>query len=73
MRHGSARRIGVRLGRENGTSFLRVHDDGNGFDPASPGAGFGLVSMRERAELLGGALDVFAAPGRGTRVEVRLP
>ena len=73
VRHGSARRIGVRLGRENGTSVMRVHDDGSGFDPAGRSDGFGLVSMRERAELLGGALDVVAVPGRGTRVEVRLP
>jgi signal transduction histidine kinase len=35
--------------------------------------GFGLVGLRERAELLGGAVVVDSAPGQGTRVEIRLP
>ena len=50
-------------------------DDGVGFDPAGAAThnGFGLVSMRERAESIGGAFQLDAAPGRGTAVEVDLP
>ena len=51
-------------------------DDGAGFDPGrleeSLDHGFGLASMRERVEQIGGALAVHTAPGMGTRIEVRL-
>jgi signal transduction histidine kinase len=67
-RHASPRSITVTLG----PGRLVVADDGTGFDPARArgGRGFGLVSMRDRAEGLGGRLEVRSAPGAGTRVEV---
>jgi signal transduction histidine kinase len=56
---------------------LTVRDDGGGFDeaPAAPPAigGFGLVSMRESAHALGGAVHVGSATGAGTTVEAVLP
>ena len=74
VRHGHARVVSVELENGNGLR-LRVVDDGSGFEPDAgrPGAGFGLVSMRERAEALGGRLSVASQPGRGTRVELVLP
>jgi signal transduction histidine kinase len=50
---------------------LTVGDDGHGFDPTygRPG-GFGLTSMRERADAIGAALTITSAPGHGTCVEV---
>lgn len=74
-RHGGAQRVGIRLSRSAGSSLLSIADDGKGFDPAdaSAGEGFGLTSMRERAELAGGTLDIATGRGVGTRVEVRLP
>ena len=57
--------------------MLEVADDGTGFDtaaPAGPGpTGFGLAGMRERAELLGGRLDLAATPGRGSTVRLTIP
>lgn len=54
-----------------------VADDGQGFDPAvataAQEAGFGLRSMRERAEALGGALQIVSQPGRGTQVVAEVP
>ncbi|ROO59057.1 histidine kinase/DNA gyrase B/HSP90-like ATPase [Micromonospora sp. Llam0] len=51
-----------------------VSDDGRGFDPGGPDrAGGGLPSMRERTLLLRGRLAVVSEPGKGTRVEVRVP
>jgi NarL family two-component system sensor histidine kinase LiaS len=74
VRHAHARRVFVRLHSDGGEIVLRVEDDGRGFLPrASDGRGVGLDSMRERAEALGGRLRVDASPGRGTRVEARLP
>ena len=56
---------------------LAITDDGCGFDaaarPAHPDAGFGLLSMGERAESLGGTLAIRSAPGAGTTIEVVLP
>ena len=58
---------------------LAVSDEGAGFAPADPkseqatASGFGLFSIRERLELLGGRLEVETAPGRGTRVTIWAP
>jgi signal transduction histidine kinase len=51
---------------------LEVADDGSGFDPrgVERGGGLGLVSMRERADKVGGTLSIHSAPGEGTRIEV---
>jgi signal transduction histidine kinase len=75
VRHGGATRIEVTAA----VSPLRiaVRDDGTGFDRASPatsrGSGFGLTSMRERAEGVGARLVLESVPGAGTTVEVRWP
>ena len=54
---------------------LRVSDNGGGFDPAAPRSSqsYGLTSMRERTESLGGHFAIVSAPGAGTRIEVTLP
>ncbi|MEI7743589.1 MAG: sensor histidine kinase, partial [Chloroflexota bacterium] len=73
-RHAEASVVGVRLGMRDGRVTLRVVDNGRGFNPASvrPGA-FGLVSMRERAALIGGRLRVVSRLGDGTRVVLTAP
>jgi DNA-binding NarL/FixJ family response regulator len=55
-----------------------ISDEGQGFDPSSiehpaPTPHFGLTIMRERAEKMGGQLEVYTEPGRGTQILVRLP
>jgi signal transduction histidine kinase len=63
----------------HGKVRLEVSDDGAGFDPAglkaghSAGGGFGLFSIRERLELLGGRLQVEASPGHGSRMAIFVP
>jgi signal transduction histidine kinase len=72
-RHGEAENISVALSN-TGVIRLRVVDDGKGFDLDAPRRrGFGLTSMRERAETRGGVLNVKSQPGVGTEVEVVLP
>ncbi|HEY7004086.1 MAG TPA: sensor histidine kinase, partial [Gaiellaceae bacterium] len=72
-RHGGAENVSVELSNGSGT-LLRVTDDGAGFDPAHTRVGgFGLVSMRERTEALGGRFRLDSEAGGGTKVEVRLP
>ncbi|MDO8834403.1 MAG: PAS domain S-box protein [Vicinamibacterales bacterium] len=74
-RHASAANVAVALGRAGGQLTLVVSDNGVGFDTETPtSAGcWGLVTMRERAESIGGRLEVVSAPGQGTRVEVAVP
>jgi signal transduction histidine kinase len=72
-RHGGAENVSVELTNGNGT-LLRIADDGSGFDPGHTRAGgFGLVSMQERTEALGGRFRLSSEAGEGTRIEVRLP
>lgn len=70
-RHSGARRVELRLERQDGRLRLLIRDDGHGFAPDAPTPGLGLRSMRERAEALpGGSLRVESAPGDGASVEV---
>jgi len=71
-RHGKARRMWIHAKSDEGIT-LRVVDDGIGFDPDLAAAGFGLTSMRERVEELGGELRLESLPPAGTTVEVFLP
>ena len=74
VRHARAHRIALRLTHRRDHVTLRVEDDGTGFEPAAIPAGrFGLIGMRERARLLGGALVVESSPGEGAAVAVRVP
>ncbi len=75
-RHARARALWIELRRDPARDLLElvVRDDGLGFDPAVPARGhYGLLTMRERAEACGGALEIDSAPGRGTRVRVSVP
>lgn len=75
MKHAAATRVQVVFECGDGTTRLVVEDNGAGFDPAEPRGrqAFGLETMRERAELIGGRFAITSAPGAGARVEVRLP
>ena len=52
---------------------MTVRDDGAGFDATDPTNGFGLLGMRERAELLHGTLEINSTPGHGTTIRATLP
>jgi signal transduction histidine kinase len=73
-RHASASRASVALRNpESGQLQLEIADDGVGFDTtrAHPGH-FGLLGLREQAQLIGALLDIDSAPGRGTRLRLTL-
>jgi two-component system nitrate/nitrite sensor histidine kinase NarX len=75
-KHSKARRVAVRIDCTAAVATLTIEDDGVGFDPAaatlSMEGGFGLASMRERVEQIGGRLDVHTAPNEGTTITVAL-
>src|SRR6185436_19436796 len=74
-RHSGASRAAVTLIGRDGALVLTVVDEGAGFDPAAATghAALGLTSMHERIRLAGGSLTVDSRPGRGTRLEARVP
>ncbi len=74
VRHATARLVRVSL-RNAGDVELAITDDGKGFDLAAAQrtASLGLIGMRERATLAGGALDIDTRIGRGTTVRARFP
>jgi PAS domain S-box-containing protein len=76
-KHAEALEARVTMAERDGGILLRVRDDGRGFDPEraaeeQPGH-LGLVSMRERAELVGGKFRITSTPGAGTTVEAWVP
>lgn len=61
----------VTLGQKGDDVWMEVEDDGRGFEPEK-GAGIGLTGMRERANALGGELEIESKPGDGTKVRFRV-
>jgi signal transduction histidine kinase len=76
-KHAHASQVEVVVTESEDAIEARISDDGDGFDPAAlqPGAfpRFGLATMRERAEGIGGTLEIVSSPGRGTMVTARVP
>jgi PAS domain S-box-containing protein len=74
IKHAHVREAVLRLRHRRGWIYLSVSDRGQGFDPAAPGAlGFGLQSIRERVELLGGRLRIRSIPGKGSTFLLVVP
>jgi signal transduction histidine kinase len=78
-KHAEAEHIWVRLHREGEDLVLAVDDDGVGFNVGAVDAGYeqrgslGMVSMRERTELVGGSLRIDSVEGEGTHVRLTVP
>ncbi|MCP4428653.1 MAG: GAF domain-containing sensor histidine kinase [Chloroflexi bacterium] len=78
-KHAGATAVNITLTYLDTLIVLDVQDNGNGFDPESAhsiqkmGGGFGLKSIREQVERLGGELTVESSPGKGTIIAVALP
>ena len=79
IEHSQATLIRIRMDLLPGRLVLVIEDTGTGFDVESAqravhsGDGWGMLSMRERAEVLGGWLRIESAKDRGTRVELSIP
>ena len=76
-KHAEATSAVVRVSGDDGGVSFCIEDDGRGFDLARTlmdrDGGFGLHTMRERLDLIGGSLTIDSAPGHGTRVIARIP
>ncbi len=74
IKHAQAAHLWIEIEQRESDFVMVIQDDGIGFDldqPATPG-GMGLQSMRERAERIGGKVEIRTSPGSGTCVEIRL-
>ncbi len=78
-RHGEASRVSISIAVQPGQVDFLVEDNGKGFDlqkpeePAPWGSGIGLASMKERARLVGGSLQILSRPGAGTKISFSIP
>ncbi len=75
MKHSGASLVKISLSQGSGFLLLSVEDNGKGFDLSEMNrkTGLGLYTMKERAELLGGFLEIDGIPEKGTVIKVRIP
>jgi PAS domain S-box-containing protein len=75
VKHARTKEATVRLQRMHDEIWLTISDKGQGFDPRvlSRTSGFGLLSIRERVELLGGRMKIKSAAGRGSAFLIAVP
>jgi PAS domain S-box-containing protein len=78
VKHSAATSVKVHIEREGSTIRLAVQDDGDGFDPAvirehGEDGGFGLYSIQERMQYIGGRFGIESEPGKGTRAWICAP
>jgi two-component system sensor histidine kinase UhpB len=75
-KHAHARKVRITLDVADGQMAVAISDDGAGFDPAATEARasrWGMTTMRERVEAVGGHLEVRSAPGQGTQLKAMVP
>jgi signal transduction histidine kinase len=76
-KHANAHRVQIAFALEDDRARITIHDDGQGFDPRMSSTELeehiGLRVMRERAEEVGGSLNLHSASGQGTELVVRVP
>jgi len=79
VKHASANTVTVKTERDNKNIQIQIADDGVGFDVSKidtnigTRSGFGLFSIRDRLDFLGGKLKINSKPGQGTRVTLVAP
>jgi signal transduction histidine kinase len=74
-RHARAQNVQVRLqaDAENESMWLKIHDDGQGFNTTAVDEGMGMANIRARAREIDGRLDLLSVPGEGTSLAIRIP
>jgi PAS domain S-box-containing protein len=77
VKHADATEVAIFLSHHKSCAILSVKDNGKGFDniklSVSPHRGTGIYNMKERVNLLGGSFDIISQPGKGTRINVKIP
>lgn len=72
-KHSQAHTVHLKLTHQAATLYLCVEDNGQGFNPTENTTGFGLQSMRERVEVLGGTFHLSSQVGQGCSIQIQIP
>jgi signal transduction histidine kinase len=72
VKHAEATEIQIRVETSN-IFFLKIEDNGRGFQVEEEHPGFGLKGIRERSKALGGICEIHSTPGEGTTIQVTIP
>jgi signal transduction histidine kinase len=75
-KHAAATHVTVHLCFRDAAVAVTIQDDGRGFDPVQSRRNWhalGLLGLEERISLLGGALQIYSQPGRGTQLALEIP
>lgn len=73
IKHASAEKVIIEMSSADNHLFLRITDDGEGFDLQKTAGGIGLRNIRNRVELHNGTTRILSAPGKGCKLEVMIP
>lgn len=73
IKHAHAQRVRVQLLVSERSACLEIDDDGVGFDSIARRGGLGLAGMKERAQKIGGKLEIASAIGKGTQIKLEVP
>ncbi len=73
VKHADGTLVRIRIVRHGELIEAAVNDDGRGFDPATVGSGLGLLGIKERVSLAGGAVEIESDSSAGTTVKARFP
>ena len=73
IKYSEAHLVCIEIGKKGTHIFLKITDDGKGFDTAARRAGIGITNMRTRAENLNGSFTLRSEPGKGCEIEIAFP
>ncbi|CQR47030.1 Sensor histidine kinase LiaS [Paraliobacillus sp. PM-2] len=75
LRHAEATEVTIEIKKYKNELFIHIADDGKGFDPSSQQkiASYGLKTMKERSEEIGGTFAIRSKVGEGTHIDIRIP
>jgi signal transduction histidine kinase len=71
IKHSQATQAHITLSCQPEQAVLRIRDNGQGFSSKTPTSGFGLGTMRERAQMIGASLEIISERQQGTEITVR--
>jgi PAS domain S-box-containing protein len=73
IKYSEAQLVCIEIGRKDTEIYLKISDNGKGFDIAAKRAGIGITNMRTRAENLNGTFSLKSEPGKGCEIEILFP
>lgn len=73
VKYANASRIEISIQHEKDMIYLKIKDNGNGFNVKAKREGIGLENIRRRVQIQNGKLDIISSPGNGCEMNIRIP